>query len=246
MSTVVPDAGGVVIISQVRPQNDQGNGPEEVETGNAPANMPKQVVTFYRGEPEVLGITQIFSGIVLISFDIAMIIASTFPGILFYSGVPIWSGILFIISGSLSVAASVKPKAGKVTSSLVMQIITSVAATCGIIIAISEHILLLHIFTPTLHSTYCAYYKSDIQCLGTFSPLDIHYGFLSLNLILSVLVFSISVSTSVFACRTVCRSSFQEISVVIYQTTSSVVSDTTRDVPPDSTAAFSSALKTQA
>ncbi|XP_073512869.1 membrane-spanning 4-domains subfamily A member 4A-like isoform X2 [Phyllobates terribilis] len=227
MSTVVPDAGGVVIISQVRPQNDQGNGPEEVETGNAPANMPKQVVTFYRGEPEVLGITQIFSGIVLISFDIAMIIASTFPGILFYSGVPIWSGIL-------------------VTSSLVMQIITSVAATCGIIIAISEHILLLHIFTPTLHSTYCAYYKSDIQCLGTFSPLDIHYGFLSLNLILSVLVFSISVSTSVFACRTVCRSSFQEISVVIYQTTSSVVSDTTRDVPPDSTAAFSSALKTQA
>ncbi|XP_073511322.1 membrane-spanning 4-domains subfamily A member 4A-like [Phyllobates terribilis] len=246
MSTVVPDAGGVVVISRVRPQNDQGNGPEEGETDDAPTSMPKPVVTFYSGEPEVLGTTQIFSGIVLISFDIMMIIASTYFGALFYSGVPIWSGILFIISGSLSVAASVKPTVGKVTSSLVMHIITSLAAACGIIITIIELILLPHISPPVLHWTYCAYYKSDNQCLGAFYSLDAYYGFLSLNIMLFVLMFCISISTSVFACRTVCRSSFQEISVVIYQTTSSVVSDTTRDVPPDSTAAFSSALKTQA
>ncbi|XP_073512866.1 membrane-spanning 4-domains subfamily A member 4A-like [Phyllobates terribilis] len=249
MSTVVPDAGGVVVISQVRPLNDQGNGPEEGETGDASANMPKAVLAFYRGEPEVLGTTQIFAGIVLISFDIVMTIAiaNTFNnvGFLVYSGAPLWSGILFIVSGSLSVAASVKPTVGKVKSSLVMNIITSLAAFCGMIMATME-VSFLSTFTPyILRESYCSYYKSDSQCLGIFSSLDVYYGFLSFNLILFVLIFCISISTSVFGCRTVCRSSFQEISVVIYQTTSSVVSDTTRDVPPDSTAAFSSTSMTQ-
>ncbi|XP_077106349.1 membrane-spanning 4-domains subfamily A member 4A-like isoform X2 [Ranitomeya variabilis] len=230
MSTVVPDAGGVVVISQVRPQYNQGNGREEVESCDASTNMPKTVLAFYRGEPEVLGTTQLFAGIVLISFDIVMTIAiaNTFNnvGFLVYSGAPLWSGIL-------------------VKSSLVMNIITSLAAFCGMIMATME-VCLLSNFTPyILRESYCSYYKSDSHCLGNFSSMDVYYGFLSFNVIFFVVIFCISISTSVFGCRTVCRSSFQEISVVIYQTTSSAVSDTSRDVPPDSTAAFSSASMTQ-
>ncbi|XP_069596803.1 membrane-spanning 4-domains subfamily A member 4A-like isoform X1 [Ranitomeya imitator] len=245
MSTVVPDAGGVVVISQMRPQHNQGNGLEEGENCDAPASMPKPIVRFYSGEPEVLGTTQIFTGIVLISFDIMMMIVGSVFGALFYTGVPIWAGILFIISGSLSVAASVKPTVGKVTSSLVMHIITSLAAAGGIVISSIEFILVSQRNSSVLYWTYCAYYKSDTECLGAFYGLDVYYGFLSLNMTLFMLMFCISISTSVFACKTVCRSSFQEISVVIYQTTSSAVSDTSRDVPPDSTAAISSASMTQ-
>ncbi|XP_069596804.1 membrane-spanning 4-domains subfamily A member 4A-like isoform X2 [Ranitomeya imitator] len=226
MSTVVPDAGGVVVISQMRPQHNQGNGLEEGENCDAPASMPKPIVRFYSGEPEVLGTTQIFTGIVLISFDIMMMIVGSVFGALFYTGVPIWAGIL-------------------VTSSLVMHIITSLAAAGGIVISSIEFILVSQRNSSVLYWTYCAYYKSDTECLGAFYGLDVYYGFLSLNMTLFMLMFCISISTSVFACKTVCRSSFQEISVVIYQTTSSAVSDTSRDVPPDSTAAISSASMTQ-
>ncbi|KAM4016801.1 membrane-spanning 4-domains subfamily A member 4A-like isoform 1-T1 [Anomaloglossus baeobatrachus] len=235
MSTGVSDAGGVVVISQVRPQNYEENGPEEGETCNAPAGMPKTVLAFYRGEPEVLGTTQIFTGIIFISFDIVMTIAFAntinYVGFLIYTGVPIWTGILLLISGSLSVAASVKPTVGKVKSSLVMNILSCLAAFCGMIMSAIE-LSLLSNFTPYIMPTsFCAYYKSDSQCLGSFTPMAIYYAFLSFNLILFVVMFCISTSTSVFGCRTVCRSSFQEINVVIYQTTSSNhASDPTRDV----------------
>ncbi|KAM4016794.1 membrane-spanning 4-domains subfamily A member 4A-like isoform 1-T2 [Anomaloglossus baeobatrachus] len=243
MSTVVPDAGGVVVISQLRPRIGQGNEPEE-EICAAPARMPKEVVTFYKGEPEVLGTTQIFTGIVLISFDI-MVMTSGYLGMIAYSGVPIWAGILFIISGSLSVNASVKPTVGKVKASLFMNIVTTLSAGCGMIIGLIEFFVVPLLIEYELNLTYCAYYKSDKQCLGEFSGLVVYYGIISLNVLLFVLMFCISISTSVFACRTVCRSSFEEINVVIYQTTTLNVLDATRDVPPDSSADVSSALKTQ-
>ncbi|XP_066462276.1 membrane-spanning 4-domains subfamily A member 4A-like isoform X2 [Eleutherodactylus coqui] len=185
MSAVAPDAGGSVVISQVRPQNADG------QSHNAPANMPKPLVPFYRGEPEVLGTTQIFVGILLLSLGIVLIIVETKidpPGIVTVSGIPIWSGILFIISGSLSVSASRKPTAGK----------------------------------------------------------PVGGGLLSYVLLLFLLMLCISISTSVFACRTVCRTSFEETTVVIYQTTNLHVPDTTRDVPPDYSAAVTSDLKAQA
>ncbi|XP_075696876.1 membrane-spanning 4-domains subfamily A member 4A-like isoform X2 [Rhinoderma darwinii] len=191
MSPVVPEAGGFVVISQIRPQNEQENGPEEEHSCNAQANLPKPLVAFYRGEPEVLGTTLLFSGIILLSIGIFMAGAidyrMNYVGIVLISSIPIWSGILYIISGSLSVAASVKPTVGKA----------------------------------------------------------IYIGLILFILILFMLMFCITISTSVFACRTVCRSSFQELNVVIYQTTHLNISDTTRDVPPDSTIALTSDLKTQ-
>ncbi|XP_069596908.1 membrane-spanning 4-domains subfamily A member 4A-like isoform X2 [Ranitomeya imitator] len=192
MSTAVGDAGGVVVISQVRPQSDRGNGPEEGETGAAPSSTPKQIVAFYKGEPEVLGTTQIFTGILFIAIGILMSTAYRrryyyHMSIVAHTGLTIWTGMLFIISGSLSVAASVKPTVGKI----------------------------------------------------------ILIGVNFFNLMLFLLMFCITISTSVFGCKTVCRSSFNETVVVIYQTTPLNVPDTTKDGPPDSTAALTSAFKTQ-
>ncbi|XP_044134334.1 membrane-spanning 4-domains subfamily A member 4D-like isoform X6 [Bufo gargarizans] len=188
MSPVAPDA--VVVITQVRPQNDQGNGPEELQSSNASGSIPKPVAEFYKGEPEVLGTTQIVAGIFLISIGIPMTIVSTEMialVLVLISYIPFWSGILFIISGSLSVAASMKPTLGK----------------------------------------------------------PVYNGVAAFFLMLFTLIFCITISTSVFACRTACRSSFHENIVVIYQTTSLNVSDANRDVPLDSTAALTSDLKAQ-
>ncbi|XP_075696875.1 membrane-spanning 4-domains subfamily A member 4A-like isoform X1 [Rhinoderma darwinii] len=250
MSPVVPEAGGFVVISQIRPQNEQENGPEEEHSCNAQANLPKPLVAFYRGEPEVLGTTLLFSGIILLSIGIFMAGAidyrMNYVGIVLISSIPIWSGILYIISGSLSVAASVKPTVGKVKSSLVMNIFCSLTAACGIILAVIDVCLIAVPYYPYfLRRTYCACYKSNTECLGAFSPIAIYIGLILFILILFMLMFCITISTSVFACRTVCRSSFQELNVVIYQTTHLNISDTTRDVPPDSTIALTSDLKTQ-
>ncbi|KAG8548367.1 hypothetical protein GDO81_025659 [Engystomops pustulosus] len=247
MSSMVQDAGGFVVISEVRPQNDQGKGPEEGWSCNAPAALPKPLVAFYRGEPEVLGTTQIFSGILLISIGIAItsVFTTNFVGILIVSGILLWSGILFIISGSLSVAASVKPTTGKVKSSLVMNIFCSLASACGIILTALDISLVGVIYSPAmLTRSYCAYHKPDMQCRGDFTPLTFYYGVLSFILLLFMLIFCIAISTSVFACKTVCRTSFHEMTVVIYQTTSMNVTDAARNVPPD-TAALTSDLKAQ-
>ncbi|XP_056399060.1 membrane-spanning 4-domains subfamily A member 4A-like isoform X2 [Hyla sarda] len=237
MSTpVVPDGGGFVVISQVRPQNDQGNGPGEGQYYNAPVSLPKTVVTFYKGEPEVLGTTQLFVGILLISIGIPVTIIESenrlFMPLICYSGIAIWSGILCIISGSLSVAASVKPTLGKVKASLVMNIFSSLATVCGIILTALQLALMNYRNSPSYRKDqYCAHYQSNIQCLGIFTPLHVVTGLSVFFLMLFTLVFCIAISTSVFACRTACRSSLTEMHVVIYQTTSLQESDATRDIP---------------
>ncbi|KAG8548359.1 hypothetical protein GDO81_025658 [Engystomops pustulosus] len=225
MSSMVEDAGGFVIISKVRPQNDQENGPEEAQPYSAPAGLPKPVVVFYRGEPEVLGTTQIFSGILLISMGIVLTIVDSktkfYSGIVILCGIPLWSGIL-------------------VKSSLVMNIVSSLAAFCGVSLSAIDLGPGFYHVPRFLIGPYCAHYKGDTQCLGDFSPLAICVGTLILFLMLFFLMFCINISTCVFACKTVCRSSFQEMTVVIYQTTSLNVSDTSRDAPLVSTAALTS------
>ncbi|KAG8548366.1 hypothetical protein GDO81_025658 [Engystomops pustulosus] len=153
MSSMVEDAGGFVIISKVRPQNDQENGPEEAQPYSAPAGLPKPVVVFYRGEPEVLG----------------------------------------------------------VKSSLVMNIVSSLAAFCGVSLSAIDLGPGFYHVPRFLIGPYCAHYKGDTQCLGDFSPLAICVGTLILFLMLFFLMFCINISTCVFACKTVCRSSFQEM-----------------------------------
>ncbi|XP_040284825.1 uncharacterized protein LOC120998249 isoform X5 [Bufo bufo] len=204
MSPVAQDA--VVVITQVRPQNDQGNGPEELQSSGS---IPKPVAEFYKGEPEVLG---------------------------------------FIISGSLSVAASMKPTLGKIQASLVMNIFSSLVAISGMILAALDLLFFGVFYAPyALRQSYCAHYKSDTQkqCLGAFIPMPVYNGVAAFILMLFTLIFCITISTSVFACRTACRSSFHENIVVIYQTTSLNASDANRDVPLDSTAALTSDLKAQ-
>ncbi|XP_069803205.1 membrane-spanning 4-domains subfamily A member 4A-like isoform X2 [Dendropsophus ebraccatus] len=237
---VASDGGGFVVISQVGLQNDG-------QSHNAAVSLPKPLTAFYRGEPEALGTTQLFSAILVLSIGILIIVVQTQIPIMdmlpyvSFSGVTIWSGILCIISGSLSVVASAKPSLGKVRASLVMNIFSSLATVCGIILAPLDISVTHQSYSPhSMTGLFCAHYKGDMECLGDFTPLPLLRGTLVFLFMLFTLIFSINISTSVFACKAVCRSSLTEMQVVIYQTTSLKVSDPTQDVPPGSSAALTS------
>ncbi|KAL7981184.1 hypothetical protein Chor_005418 [Crotalus horridus] len=73
-------------------------------------DLPVPLKKFYQGEPLALGITQIFIGIIGMIFGILLDIMNDY--FIIYSVIKIayWSGILYIISGSLAVAAARNPK----------------------------------------------------------------------------------------------------------------------------------------
>ncbi|MEE6483491.1 hypothetical protein FKM82_013568 [Ascaphus truei] len=117
MSSAPSDPGSFVIITQVRPQTKPGDATVEGQNENVQATMPKSLTRFYRGEPEALGVTQIFSGIVEIVLGVVLTVACRESCYQLHAltvpGVPLWSGIAYIISGAISLAASIKPTLGK-------------------------------------------------------------------------------------------------------------------------------------
>ncbi|XP_007445334.2 uncharacterized protein LOC103064026 [Python bivittatus] len=90
-----------------------GSLPSSPET-----DLPLPLKKFYRGEPLALGITQIFTGIIGIVFGLLVNLIDGYMIDYTMIKMPYWSGILYIISGSLAVAAARKPKLPLVSSPL--------------------------------------------------------------------------------------------------------------------------------
>ncbi|XP_073441660.1 membrane-spanning 4-domains subfamily A member 4A-like [Dendrobates tinctorius] len=215
----------LVILQQVSPQNNQPMESQEEQSNCVPAEMPKRFVKFFQGEPEVLGVTQFIIGINHIFFGIIFTVACQqtrlyFVNGLHFTGVFYWSGIMYVISGSISVAASYKPSLKMVNASLGLNIISSVAAGISVIILaviISELSYHGHYFYP---SYYCVYDKQSQKCEGEFEQLSLYEAIGTTLLLLSVLEFCIALSTSVFGCKTTCSASHSEVAVVIYHASS--------------------------
>ncbi|XP_072012242.1 membrane-spanning 4-domains subfamily A member 4A-like isoform X1 [Engystomops pustulosus] len=222
MSAINTDGEGVVIISQERPKTDQVNVPEGLSY-KALSTIPKPLVTFYKGEPEVLGTVQIFVGIIFISFGIIFWIMCKkicrYIINITYTRLLMWSGALYIISGSISLAASSKPTIRKVRASLVMHMISIAAASFEILMILTIFPSPLYIPRYIADDWFCAYYKTNMKCIGAFNTQVCIGGLIVFFFLLTLLIFCITISTSVFACRTVCRSSYNETSVIIYQST---------------------------
>ncbi|XP_063799593.1 membrane-spanning 4-domains subfamily A member 4A-like isoform X1 [Pseudophryne corroboree] len=227
MSAHRSELGGFVTIAQGGPQNIV---PPETQKNNAPTTTPKPLIKFFQGEPESLGVTQIVIGITQIVLGIVLTVichkgrCAVFD-IFIYSGVTYWSGTMYIISGSLSVAASYKPTVGKVNSSLVLNIISSVAAAIAMIIfcIFFPHTSMSYYYYLSFDTVLCAYYQPSQDCDGEFRPLPLLLGIVSILFILTVLEFCVALSTSVFGCKTVCRTSYNEVAVVVYHTASANV-----------------------
>ncbi|XP_057635618.1 membrane-spanning 4-domains subfamily A member 4D-like isoform X1 [Chionomys nivalis] len=138
---------------------------------------------FLKGEPKVLGVVQVL--IALINLILGIIIMTEIIDVTsafsVYVYAPVWGSIVFIISGSLSIAAGMRTTEVLVTTSLSFNTISSVVAAATSIIGFFSVLMSLH-----------------------FTSLRIAVGIDFLMFILNILEFCIAVSTSAFGCKAAC------------------------------------------
>ncbi|XP_078506725.1 membrane-spanning 4-domains subfamily A member 4A-like isoform X3 [Lissotriton helveticus] len=129
----------------------------------------------------------------------------------FYEGEPVALGC--IISGSLSVAAANKPRIGLVRGSLATNIISAVTSMASMLIYIA-YMLARSIFS--IWRSSCDYNYPEM-CDKVNQTQMVSTGIMFILLTFSVLQFCVSVSVSAFGCKTICRTAYSEVNVVIYQ-----------------------------
>ncbi|XP_076971112.1 membrane-spanning 4-domains subfamily A member 4A [Tamandua tetradactyla] len=185
-------------------QTTQEAGPGMPQLGQLAAVKPLlwkgKSEKFLKADPKILGIVQLLIALMMISFGI-IVITVTFPYYQYksfsvYTGYTLWGSVMFIISGSLSVAAGIRTTKGLVQSSLGMNVTSSVIAALGIIfhsVSLFDH----------AHRYYYCSHNDDIS-KNCYLAQSIFLGIDSLVLILSVLEFCIAVSLAVFGCKVSC------------------------------------------
>ncbi|XP_030046131.1 membrane-spanning 4-domains subfamily A member 4A [Microcaecilia unicolor] len=200
-------AGANGVLTQVIPPNGQ----QVIQTRtnvlqNTQGQVPKALQQFFKGEPKALGAIQIMIGIIQFIFGIVLVSAvSPIYSVFVNSGIPFWGGVIFIISGSLSVAAKNKAKMCLVKGILVLNITGAVVAVIGIILIVVD-------LSSTYNSNYSCnnnydslYYNSDDNCQEIQGFLESAMnGIEGVLLVLMLLEFCISKSTCVFSCAAIC------------------------------------------
>lgn len=114
--TSITTAGGVVVVTQVFPQGEEEKAavpgsnaaPPPAPAGQAapavpaapPSKLSDMTGAFLRGEPQALGIVQIFVGLMCVFLSLTALVS---PTLIVHA--PLCLGLAFVLSGSLAVAA---------------------------------------------------------------------------------------------------------------------------------------------
>ncbi|XP_058871452.1 membrane-spanning 4-domains subfamily A member 15-like [Acipenser ruthenus] len=171
MASHVTTAGGFVIVTHKYPLSNAG----QAAPGTVASQLPGPLQTFLRGQPKALGVVQIIIGIVSLLFGPVLVNVYIFAGDI---GLPFWTGVWYIISGSLAVAAENIHRRDLVKACLGMNIISSIFAGVGFI----------------LYSVDLSIRTSTIQ----------HVGIVAVLLVLNILEMCIAIATSAFGCKSEC------------------------------------------
>ncbi|XP_012713854.2 membrane-spanning 4-domains subfamily A member 4A [Fundulus heteroclitus] len=219
-STSVTTVGGVTIITQVIPKDDASIPLQTPASPTAralnpvpktpphPSEKGSKETTFLRGEPQGLGVVQIFIGVLCVLFSLTVL--STRALIIY---VPFALGVLFVVSGSLAVATGRHSSVKLVWVSLVSNVFSVLLGVAGV----TYDCVLLASGRPsemfcnfqtsnvdfqTPNVTDSAVDKWKLRCPRDLRMLDeLLYGLMGVFLVLLVLQVSVSITVCVFSGR---------------------------------------------
>ncbi|XP_040177017.1 membrane-spanning 4-domains subfamily A member 4A-like [Rana temporaria] len=165
--------------------------------------------TFLKGKPKALGILVIVAAILEIGLGIAL--CFTLFTITLPSGISFWGPVFYIIAGSLTLGAQKKPNICLIKGSLGLNIISSIFSMVALILNIVDLGILqcysygyyYYNYNYNSNSNYDYYYnEAQKKCQQQLSG---GYAVLSLLLLINLLLFCVTISTSVFDCRSLSK-----------------------------------------
>ncbi|XP_015462064.3 membrane-spanning 4-domains subfamily A member 4A [Astyanax mexicanus] len=185
-----PTAG----ISSIGVPNYMGMAVSPVVRVSTVMAAPNRLAKFLKGQPKAVGTMEIMIGIIAFLFAIVLTVSA--PSVSIYSGVLYWGSVIYIITGSLTVAAENSLSSCLVNGSLGMNVFSAVVSgTAVIILSVDVSVGLGYEL-----------------CYGSFSYYDCKSfkdqtaGITGVLLVLSVLQFMLSICISSFGCKATCCS----------------------------------------
>ncbi|KAK6291095.1 hypothetical protein J4Q44_G00385060 [Coregonus suidteri] len=195
-SSVTTTTNGVVVITHVHPT---GNEMGVAGVASAPHCLGQTVYSalgsFRAGHPKALGTVQIMIGLLMLLTGIVMATGPQVDNIGVFSGIFVWGSIIYVIAGSLTVAADNKLNKCLVNGSLVMNVVATVTALTGIILHSLDGAGIL----------YSCYYPENPPYYVCQQYWVRSQGISGVLAVFSVLEFIVSICVSSFACIAVCQ-----------------------------------------
>ncbi|XP_073453273.1 membrane-spanning 4-domains subfamily A member 4D-like [Aquarana catesbeiana] len=156
--------------------------------------------TFLKGKPKALGILVIVAAILEIGLSVRLFYIRLTITLL--SGSPFWGPVFYIIAASLTLVAQKKPNICLIKGSLSLNIISSIFSMVAVILNIADLAILRSYHYCYYNGYNYNYYEAQRQCQQELNGV---YAVISLLLVINLLLFCVTVSTSVFECRSLSK-----------------------------------------
>ncbi|XP_050966767.1 membrane-spanning 4-domains, subfamily A, member 17C.1 isoform X1 [Labeo rohita] len=169
---------------------------------------------FFNAQPKALGTVQIMFGVVIFLIGIVLTAnpySGTYPAIFIISGITYWGSLIYIIAGSLSVAAQNKLHPCVVKASLAMNVISAITGVISITLMGIEMLL---ISEPYRRCSYSYDYTGSEVC-SRFKKYEM--GIIGVLLVFSILQCIVSICISGFACKATCNTDSTVVNVALNQ-----------------------------
>ncbi|XP_067093563.1 membrane-spanning 4-domains subfamily A member 4A-like [Osmerus mordax] len=218
--SVSTTTNGVVVITHVHPAgNGLGMGASSPTCMGRVGPVVSSVMERFReGHPKALGTVQIMVGAMIFLFGIVMAVGELNLEVIF--GISVWGSIIYIIAGSLTIAAEKALNKCLVKASLGMNVVATVTAGIGTVVYSFDAF-------PIFNFCY-----EDIPCQRYWAKRQ---GISGVMALFSLLEMMVTISVSAFACKAVCHSPPEQVFIVGSHLPQGgpVPSQKTFDIPPN-------------